>query len=234
MANFLYPKEPMIVAHRGASGYEPENTLRAFKKAVDMGARMIELDVHLSKSGDVIVFHDENTSDKKKVKELTTQELRKCNVGKGEYIPLLSEVMDLVDQKAILNIELKAPGTQKAVAQLLNHYIKEKKWDPKNFIVASFDHNRIREFHKLSPSIPTGVIFEGNPIEQARIATQAQAQYAIMYFQWITPEFIKDAHARGIQVYAYTVNDKEEALTLKAMNIDGIITNYPDLLTRSS
>lgn len=234
MANFLYSKDPLIVAHRGASGYEPENTVRAFKKALDMGVPMIELDVHLSKSGDIMVIHDETTPDKKKVKELTTQELQKYHVGKGERIPLLTEVLDLIDQRTILNIELKAPGTEKAVAQLLNHYIKEKKWNPKKFIVASFDHHRIREFQKLIPSIPTGVIFEGNPIELARIATQAHAQYAIMYFQWITPEFIKDAHGRGVKVYAYTVNEKEEALKLKAMNIDGIITNYPDLLIKPS
>lgn len=225
-----YSKEPIIVAHRGASGYEPENTLRAFERAIQMGAPAIELDVHLSKSGDLVVIHDYTTKDKKKVATLTTQELKAYDVGKGEHIPLLSEVFDQINQRAVINVELKGAGTPGPVAKLINYYIKEKKWDPKNFIVSSFDHYRVQEFHRLAPSVPTGVIFESNPIGYALMATRAGAKYAVGHQEFLTPEFIKDAHARGVQVYSFTVNDKETAQKLLNMNIDGIITNYPDLL----
>lgn len=228
----LYSKQPVIVAHRGASGYEPENTLRAFERAIQMGAPALELDVHLSKSGDLVVIHNYTTQDKKKVSELTTQELKKYDLGKGEHIPLLSQVFDLVNQRAVINVELKGPGTAAPVAKLIHYYIKEKKWDPKNFIVSSFDHYRVREFNKLVPSVPAGVIFEGNPIGYALIATRANAHYAVAYYEFLTPEFINDAHSRGIKVYSYTVNDKETAQKLIDMNIDGIITNYPDLLEK--
>lgn len=226
----LYPKEPIIVAHRGASGYEPENTLRAFERGIQMGAPALELDVHLSKSGDLVVIHDYATKDKKKVSELTTQELKKYDLGKGEHIPLLSQVFDLVNQRAIINVELKGPGTAAPVAKLINYYIKERKWNPKNFIVSSFDHYRVREFNSLAPLVPTGVIFESNPIGYALNATQAGAKYAVAAYEFLTPEFIKDAHSRGVKVYSYTVNDKDTAQKLINMNIDGIITNYPDLL----
>src|SRR5260221_182635 len=134
MTTLLTAKEALIVAHRGASGYEPENTLAAFERAIAMGAPMIELDVHLSKSDEVVVIHDYHTSDMQEVSKLTTQELKQYDVGKGERIPLLSEVLDLVHEKAILNIELKAHGTAKPVAELL------KKWNPEKFVVSSFNH----------------------------------------------------------------------------------------------
>ncbi len=222
-------KNVIICAHRGASAYEPGNTLRAFERAIQMGAPMMELDVHLCKSGELVVIHDD-TIGKKKVADLTFEQLQKYDLGKGERVPLLSQVFDLVNQRAIINIELKAPGTAQPVAALINEYITTKKWSPKNFIASSFDHYRVREFHTLAPSVKAGVIFEGNPIGYARIATNANAQYAILYYDWITPEFIKDAHARGVQVLSYTVNDSAIANKLIAMGIDGLITNYPDLL----
>lgn len=222
----------IISAHRGASGYEPENTLRAFTKAIEMGAPMIELDVHLSKDGRLVVIHDYTTKDGKKIEDLTLAQLQQYDVGKGERIPLLSQVLDAVNQQAILNIELKAHGTPEPVAQLLAQYIKQKKADPKKFLISSFDHFLVKEFHSYAPGIPTAVIFEGNPIKRAQIATDAGAQAVVLQYKWISPEFIKDAHARGIKVYSYTVNDRETALTLQSMGIDGIITNYPDLLTK--
>lgn len=230
MATQTQTKEPIIVAHRGASGYEPENTLRAFERAIEMGAPIMELDVHLSKNGDLVVIHDYTTKDKKKVANLTTQELQAYDVGKGEHIPLLSQVFDQVNQRAIINVELKGAGTAAPVAKLINYYIKEKKWNPKSFMVSSFDHYRVQEFHRLAPSVPVGVIFEANPIGYALIATRAGAKYAVAHHEFLTPEFIKDAHSRGIIVYSYTVNDKDTAQKLINMNIDGIITNYPDLL----
>lgn len=222
----------IISAHRGASGYEPENSLRAFEKAIEMGAPMIELDVHLSKTGELVVIHDFYTKDQKKVADLSLAQLKAYDIGKGERIPLLTEVLEAVHKRSKLNIELKAQGTPKAVADLLLNLIKEKKWDAQDFIISSFDHFLVQEFHKRAPSIPTAVIFEGNPIRRAQIATDAGAQNAVLQFKWVTPEFIKDAHARGVKVFSYTVNDIETAQKLQNMGIDGIITNYPDLLTK--
>ena len=227
----LFAKPLIVSAHRGASGYEPGNTLRSFKRALDMGAPMIELDVHLCKTGQIVVIHDAFIGKpQKNIIDLTWDELQQYDVGKGERIPLLSQVFDLVNKRAIINIELKAPGTAKAVAQLIGEYIKDKKWSPNHFLITSFDHYWVREFHTYAPSIKTGVLFECNPIGYAQIATRANAQYAVMYYEWVTQEFVNDAHARGIKVFVYTVNDKAVAQKLQKLNVDGIISNYPDIL----
>lgn len=224
--------QPIVIAHRGASGYAPENTLSSFKKALEMGAPMIEFDVHRCKSGEVVVFHDTflKNQPNKKIKDLSWAQLQTYNVGHGQKIPLLSQVFDLVDKRAIINIELKSQDSVEPVAELIKHYIEEKQWPADRFIVASFDHYRVKKFRTLLPQVKTGVIFEGNPIGLAQIATNANAQYAIMYYEWITKEFIEDAHKRGVKVYTYTVNDKVLAQEMAALGLDGIISNYPDIL----
>lgn len=223
--------KPIVIAHRGASGYAPENTLASFAKAIEMGAPMIELDVHRLKSGQVIVFHDAFLSNdqSKKIKDLTLDQIQKIKV-KGQKIPLLSEVFDLVDKRSVINIELKSDDSVEPVAELIKEYIQEKQWPANRFIVASFDHYRIKKFKQLVPAVKTGVIFEGNPIGLAQIATNASAEYAIMYYEWITKEFVQDAHKRGVTVYTYTINDKALAKEVTALGVDGIISNYPDIL----
>ncbi len=224
--------KPIVIAHRGASGYSPENTLASFKKAIEMGAPMIELDVHRTQSGEVVVFHDAFLKNQptKKIKDLTWTQLQTYNVGRGQKIPLLSDVFDLVDKRIIINIELKSEDSVHPTAELIKKYIEEKQWPADRFIVASFDHYRVKKFKELVPSVKTGVILEGNPIGLAQIATNANAQYAIMYYEWITQEFIADAHKRGVKVFTYTINDKALAQEMAALGLDGIISNYPDIL----
>lgn len=223
--------KPIIIAHRGASAYAPENTLASFTKAIEMGVPMVELDVHRLKSGEIVVFHDAfiNNDPTKRIKDFTADQLQKFKV-KGQKIPLLSEVFDLVNKRAIINIELKSEDSVEPVAALIKEYMQEKQWPSDRFIVASFDHYRVKKFKHLVPQVKTGVIFEGNPIGLAQIATNANAEYAIMYYEWVTKEFVQDAHKRGVKVYTYTVNDKTLAQELAALGVDGIISNYPDIL----
>lgn len=127
----LFSKQmPLIVGHRGASGYEPENTLLSFERAIAMGVDMIELDVYVCKTGQLVVMHDDTinrtTNGKGKVMELTWDTLKKYDAGKGEHIPLLSQVFDLVNKRIIINIELKGPHTAKPVAELINYYVTNK------------------------------------------------------------------------------------------------------------
>ena len=237
MMTIIYTKEPFIIAHRGASGYEPENTLRSFKRALQMGANMIELDVYQCKSGQVVVIHDSTidrtTNGSGSVKDLTFAQLQKYDAGKGERIPLLSQVFDLVNNQIPIMIELKEANAAKPVAHLIEQYVHDKKWPYDSFIVTSFDHYAIKELKKINPHIKTGVIFEGMPIGLAQIATRAGAQHAILYFDSVTPAFIKDAHKRKVKLFSYTVNNKPLAQKLIEQGVDGIITNYPDILSKS-
>lgn len=234
----LFAKDFLIIGHRGASGYEPENTLRSFKRAIDMGVKMIELDVFVAKSGELVVMHDDTidrtTNGKGKIMDLDYATLKKYNAGKGEHIPLLSEVLDLISehQDKRVNIELKGPKTAKPVATLIKQYIDDKKLTANNIIVSSFDHYAVKEFHSYNPHVKTGVLFEGNPIGYADIAVKANAQYAMMYYENITKEFVEDAHKKNIEVFVYTVNTKPLAQEMQKLGVDGIFTNYPDIMKK--
>lgn len=229
-----------IIAHRGASGYEPENTLRSFKRALDMGAAAIELDVHRCASGELVVMHDDTidrtTNGKGSVSQLPWNILKTYDAGKGEHIPLLSEVFDLIGNypgKKITNIELKGAYTAKPVADLINRYVHQKRLAYDNFIVSSFDHNALVEFHTYCPYVKIGALFEDDSIGAIGRSQRAHAAYAIMDYKTITRKFIHDAHKHGIQVFAYTVNSQSQAKKLQKLRIDGIITNYPDLFEKS-
>ncbi len=117
------------IGHRGAMGYAPENTLGSFAKALELGVDGIELDVHVCKSGEVVVIHDERvdrtTNGKGQVKEMTLKELKELDAGKGERIPTLEEVLDFVDRRAFIDIELKAEGIGNSVADIVRKYIQE-------------------------------------------------------------------------------------------------------------
>jgi glycerophosphoryl diester phosphodiesterase len=131
------------IGHRGAKGYEPENTLVSFEKAIEMGADGIELDVHLSLDGHLIVIHDETidrtTNGKGVVNQMTLQELKSFTINRKYTIPTLEEVLDLVNQRCFVNIELKNQDTAEKVVQLIKHYISVKNWTHAHFIVSSFD-----------------------------------------------------------------------------------------------
>lgn len=221
-----------IIGHRGACGYEPENTLRSFERAIDLGVPMIELDVHVCASGELVVIHDDTvdrtTNGQGAVAQLTWDQLRILDAGKGECIPQLFEVIERVNRRVIINIELKGPGTAAPVAQLIKQYIK-KGWSNDDFVVSSFDHYAVLAFHELCSEVKTGAILEGVPVGHAEFAQRAHAAYAVVYYESATPELVEDAHQRGIQVLVYTVNDVEIARRMQQYGVDGIFTNYPDL-----
>ncbi|MFA6065914.1 MAG: glycerophosphodiester phosphodiesterase family protein [Candidatus Babeliaceae bacterium] len=225
---------PLVIGHRGASGHEPENTLRSFKRAIDMGVPMIELDVRVCKTGELVVIHDatidRTTNGTGSIKALTWDTIKKYDAGSGERVPLLSEVFDLVDGRVIINVELKDERAAEPVAQLINEYMRNKKWSPDVFIVSSFNRRAVRTFKRHCPMVNTGLIFERNSTVRLDRVKRVQAHYAIIHHQSITEAFINNAHTCGIKVFVYTVNDKAVGKKLQLMHIDGIISDYPDIL----
>jgi glycerophosphoryl diester phosphodiesterase len=221
-----------IIGHRGAAGHEPENTLISFKKALDLGVDMIELDVHVLATGELIVMHDNKvdrtTDGTGYVRDYTFSELRKLDAGHGEKIPLLSEVLDLVDKKVPMNIELKGLGTAKSAAELIKEYKQEKGWTDDLFIVSSFNHIELAEFIQLMPSIHTGALSEGILIGYAAFAEELGSFSTNLSAEFVTPEFVDDAHKRNLEVFVYTINDESEIARMCALGVDGIFTNFPD------
>jgi glycerophosphoryl diester phosphodiesterase len=231
----LFSKQPLIIAHRGASGYEPENTLCSFRRALDMGADMIELDVYVCKSGEVVVIHDETidrtTNGIGSVAELNWATLQTYDAGKGESIPLLSQVFDLVDKRLIINVELKDIHAAQPVAQLIAEYIQNKQWSYNHFIISSFDHDALVRLRAYNPLLHIGALFEGGT-EQVFITKELGAKYVIVDYESVTKNLVDTAHANGLEIFAYTVNTAQLAHVLQRLAIDGIITNYPDILQR--
>jgi len=147
-----------IIAHRGASGSKPENTLIAFQKAVELGVEMMELDVHLCKTGELAVIHDarvnRTTNGQGFVSHKTLSQLRELDAGKGEKIPTLQEVFALVKGKTKIDIELKGKGVVTQTVKLIKHQIKSKNLTAGDIIISSFHHHQLKEFHALMPEVP--------------------------------------------------------------------------------
>jgi glycerophosphoryl diester phosphodiesterase len=225
----------IIIGHRGASGYEPENTLRSFERAINMGVSMIELDVYVCASGEIVVIHDDTvdrtTDGEGNVSDLSWEELKQLDAGQGQRIPLLSQVFNLVNKRVGIDIEIKDPQAVRPVAALIQEYVKKYEWSYDHFFITSFDHEAVREFHEICPEVKTGLLFEGQSLNVIELVKLTKSQSVILDYYSATKEFIADAHAKNIQVFAYTVNAKDIAEQLKSFGIDGIITDYPDILS---
>ncbi|MFA6466811.1 MAG: glycerophosphodiester phosphodiesterase family protein [Patescibacteria group bacterium] len=220
------------IGHRGAMGYEPENTLRSFKKAIDLGVDMIELDVYALKTGELVVIHDDKvdrtTNRQGYVMDKSFDELRSLNAGQGEKIPTLDEVFDLVDKKIPINIELKGEGTALPVARLIEQYISDKNWTEEHFLVSSFNHYELRKFQEFKPKIRIGALITGIPIGYSDYGVKLGAYSINLSLEFINQDFVEDAHSKGLKVFVYTVNDKDDIKRMRDMGVDGLFSNYPD------
>lgn len=240
-----------IWAHRGASGYAPENTLPAFELALRMGADGIELDTQLTKDGEVVVCHDERidrTSDGKGfLRDYTLAELREFNFAPGmpRYgkvtIPTFEEVLILLKEYAednsfdpfadrvVLNVELKNSicayeGMEEKVLALVEKYELQER-----VLYSSFNHNSMMKIKELCQDARVAFLYSDAPIKPWEYAKEHGA-YALhpTCMGATVKETIKEAHSLGIKIHAWTVNEPADIERLRQFGADAIITNYPD------
>ena len=220
------------IAHRGAKGYEPENTLQAFQKALDLNADGIELDVHLSADGQIIVIHDETidkmTNGKGFVNTLSLPELKAFRIDEKYEIPTLREVFNLVAKKCFINIELKNTATLGMVILLIEEYVTKKKWSYDHFIVSCFDWIALKELHTLNKNIPIGVLTETDLNLALAFAETIKAKAIHPYHHLLNSENTKEMQEKGFMVLPWTVNIEEDFQKIKSYNVNGIITDFPD------
>lgn len=234
------PARPLrIIAHRGARAPDaPENTLAAFRRALDAGAPWIELDVQLHR-GRLWVLHDLRlercTDGRGRLRDHSVAALQALRVGgSAEGIPQLPEVLALVARRARLNIELKtAGGTAAALARVLRRCLKDG-WQPDDFLVSSFHHPELRAFRRLLPRVPVGVIEAGVPLDLAAAASRLGARALSMALAFPDPALVRDAQRRGLEVFVYTVNDADELRRLRALGVDGVFTDFPERFLASA
>ncbi|MEH6513925.1 glycerophosphodiester phosphodiesterase [Maribacter arcticus] len=225
-------KKPLIIGHRGAMGHETENTLPSIQKAMDLGVDMIEIDVFKLKSGEVVVFHDDTvdrlTNGPGSIEGYNIIELKKLIVNGGHQIPILQDVLKLIDNKVALNIELKGAGTADRVNFIMNYYINKKNWSPENFIISSFNWDELKEMRKLNPDVAIAVLTEENPIDAIPMAKELQAVAINPYFKKLDLDVANQIHGAGFKIYTWTVNEPEDIDAMKKLAVDGIITNFPE------
>ena len=207
----------LCIAHRGASFYEPENTLRAFKRAIEMGCDGIELDVRRSKDGKVVVIHDESvdrtTNGKGKVSEMTLEELKKLDAGKGEKIPLLEEVLQQINSPLYF-VEIKEQGYESEVVNVVKNL---GKMDEVVFI--SSNQESLKRVNK-SGGKHLGLILTS--------ATKAKLEYALPHFSLVNRIIL--SQFKGSKVIPWVINDVETLERMIGLGVDGIVTDKPDLM----
>lgn len=217
-----------IVAHRGASGYEPENTLRAVRRALEIGVDAVEVDVHVSRDGHLLVIHDDTvdrtTDGHGRVKDMSLEELRRLDAGRGERIPLLEEVLEAVKGRAVLFIELKERD-----AALPALGIVEKLGMLDGVLFISFIPEALLDVKRARDDAHIGLIYfrPANGIAEAR---RIGCEAVLPYYRFATEKSVAFAHRLGLITIAWTVDDFETARTLKERGVDGIASNYPDRL----
>ncbi|NUY80689.1 glycerophosphodiester phosphodiesterase [Flavobacterium sp. MAH-1] len=220
-----------IIAHRGAKGYVSENTIAAFRKALEMGADGIELDVHLSSDGQIMVFHDEHTDRltgvSGTVKDMACDDLQKLKVDLHHEIPTLAKVLDFVDKRCLVNIELKVEAAARPVTQLIEKYVSEG-WNYDHFLVSSFDWTALQEIRNRNPKIPLGVLTETDLDLAIGFAKSINAETLHPYFHLLDEASVKKIKAENLRLYVWTVNEPEDISRIENFGIDGIITDFPD------
>ncbi|MFU1553802.1 glycerophosphodiester phosphodiesterase [Aeromonas sp. A04] len=220
-----------IIAHRGASGLAPENTLKAIRLALTLGAQAIEIDVQRA-DGELWVFHDrrlERCTDGRGV--LTAQSrayLAGLDAGEGEPIPTLWQVMEAIAGKAELHIELKGAQTADEVARLTRRAEAELGFTPAHWVVSSFHHPELARFAALRPEIRLGALTSTIPLTLAKFAAELGAWSLNCDLDFVDAALVMDAHRRGLKVLVYTVDHTADLAALAAMGVDGIFTNRPD------
>jgi glycerophosphoryl diester phosphodiesterase len=218
-----------IMGHRGAPAYEPENTLRSFRRALAMGVAAVELDVQLTKDGHLAVIHDETldrtTNGQGPVQDFTLAELKRLDAGQGEPIPSLEEVFDLVKGKAHLVVELKQP---EAAPALLHFFQEHQAFEFATVI--SFWHPAVKALKEQEPRLTTGVLMVGCPADPAGLAQAAKADALILQYAYVTPKLVAAAHNHKLLVYVWNIDDINTLNPFLTMNLDGIGSNRPDVL----
>ena len=234
-----------VFAHRGFSGCYPENTMLAFTKAVECNADGIELDVHLSRDGEVMIMHDEalvrTTGRSGMVSDYTRAELERIGVGKdaeGNWnvkptIPSLEEYFSVIGSRAVTNIELKTaplyyPGIEEKTAALISRFGLEDR-----IIISSFNWLSVLRMQRIMPSLRYALLFSG--MELHSMGTLFREMGISCYHpdhKLLSADLIDDCHSNGVRVNAWTVNDEDRIRWCRDNHVDSVITNFPDVARR--
>lgn len=219
-----------IIAHRGASGEFPENTLLAIEQAVLQGADAIEIDVY-AVEGELIVIHDpkleRTTNGSGTIYQHALSYLLQLDAGQGQRIPTLWQVLQLLQGRCWLNIELKGKNTVEPLLAVLTRAHSELGFDVSQLLVSSFNHHLLLKLKDALPELKLGALTASLQLNYADYAQQLGMHSVHCEHNFIDQELVERAHELGLRVYVYTVDLPNEIEDMLQLGIDGIFTNYP-------
>ncbi|MFG6685710.1 glycerophosphodiester phosphodiesterase [Mariniflexile sp. HNIBRBA6329] len=226
-------KKILRIGHRGAKGHLAENTLESIKKALSLGVDGIEIDVHRCASGQLVVFHDftldRMTNTSGEISKFTLNQLKRVEVKGHCQIPTLSEVLTFVNNKCLLNVELKGLDSAQEASRLITFFVEKKGWDYSNIIVSSFHKNLLETVFQSNPNIPLGVLTDTNLEEAVNFAKSINAVAIHPDYTMLTEEIVQKLK-EDFKVFTYTVNNLKPIKRIKSYGVDGIISDFPDRL----
>ncbi|MCP3818725.1 glycerophosphodiester phosphodiesterase [Streptomyces sp. A3M-1-3] len=216
----------LTIGHRGVMGVEPENTLRSFVRAERAGMDVIELDLHLSKDGALVVMHDaevdRTTDGKGAIADMTLAELRELDAGQGERVPVFEEVLDAV--RSPLQAEIKDVAAARALADVMHRRDLTGRVD-----VSSFHDEAVAEIARLVPGVRTTLIGSHYGADVVDRARAAGAETIALNIRRLTLETVESAHAAGLKVIGWVVNTQDHLRLVRALEVDGATTDYPEI-----
>lgn len=237
----MHTPKPIIIGHRGAAGEAPENTLASFVLALSQGAQAIELDVHITKDGEIVVCHDgtldRTTNGSGLICDKPWADIQKLDAGawfsekfRGERIPLLSEVFDVVPKGTLINVEVKHAYEGRMEKALLAFFREVNRYE--DVVVSSFDHKVIQRLKRTEPALKVGLLYAANLIDHAGYAKLLEVEVYSLHphYHSMDETDIASATAAGLAVYPYTVNELSDYQRLTNAGVTGIITDFPGRL----
>jgi len=243
---FFFLPKPVIFAHRGASSHAPENTLSAFRLAVEQGASAIELDAQLTADQEVVVFHDttlsRTTSGHGKVSDFTLAELQQLNAGvnfkpayDAERIPTLADVLHNIPDTILLNIELKNLRTPSDALPLKTADLIQKFQAQQRVLISSFNPIALYKFQRQIPEVPRGrLLYNRLAIKIHELLPRLTSSYQSIHlpFRAITRKVVRTFHKRELKVFAYTLNHPQDIIDAIEAGVDGFFTDDPGFASR--
>lgn len=223
---------PFVISHAACRGHAPENTLRGVRRAIELGADGIEIDVHASRDGVPVLIHDDTldrtTNGSGRVSEMTLTQLRKLDAG-GERIPTLAETLDLTQGHALLVIEVKQAGIEEQVLRVVRDQTAVD-----DCVIHSFNPQVVGRFRTLAPTLPAALLTDGREVadwgQLFSFALSMNAQGISAFFAKVDAELVRRAHLRKLSFYTWTVNEPDDMRRMRDCGVDAITTDYPDRL----
>ncbi|MGW3307671.1 glycerophosphodiester phosphodiesterase [Streptomyces sp. NPDC001073] len=216
----------LTIGHRGVMGLEPENTLRSFVAAEHAGLDVIELDLHLSQDGALVVMHDADvdrtTDGTGPIAERTLNELRTLDAGRGERVPVFEEVLDAVGSP--LQAEIKDLAAARALAEVMHRRGLVERVE-----VSSFHDEAIAEIARLVPGVRTALIAGRFGPEVVERATEAGAETVCLNIRRLTLEVVEAARKADLKIIGWVVNTQDQLRLVRALGLDGATTDYPEI-----